>query len=197
MTIDKQDISAVILAGGKGSRLGGQDKGLVLYQGKPLVEHIIERIKPQAAKLLINANRNHATYRAYGYPVINDTMRDYQGPLAGFSAAMQVIETEYMITLPCDAPLIPGDLVERLIASLQGNPPSSIAVAHNGQRLQSVHALIPVKLQDNLDKFLANGDRKIGLWYAQHHYIATDFSDSPQAFVNINTEEQRLKIEGV
>lgn len=195
MTINKQDISAVILAGGKGSRLGGQDKGLVLYQGKPLVEHILERIKPQVGNILINANRNHDTYRAYGYPVINDTMRDYQGPLAGFSAAMQVIETEYMITLPCDSPLIPDDLVGRLIASLQDNP-SSIAVAHNGQRLQPMHALIPVKLQNSLNKFLANGDRKVALWHAQHHYIATDFSDIPQAFANINTEEQRLRMEG-
>lgn len=194
MTINKQDISAVILAGGKGSRLGGQDKGLVLYQGKPLVEHILERIKPQVGNILINANRNHDTYRAYGYPVINDTMRDYQGPLAGFSAAMQVIKTEYMITLPCDSPLIPDDLVGRLIASLQDNP-SSIAVAHNGQRLQPMHALIPVKLQNSLNKFLANGDRKVALWHTQHHYIATDFSDIPQAFANINTEEQRLSME--
>ena len=195
MTINKQDISAVILAGGKGSRLGGQDKGLVLYQGKALVEHILERIKPQVGNILINANRNHDTYRAYGYPVINDTMRDYQGPLAGFSAAMQVIETEYMITLPCDSPLIPDDLAGRLIASLQDNP-SSIAVAHNGQRLQPMHALVPIKLQNSLNKFLANGDRKVALWHAQHHYIATDFSDIPQAFANINTEEQRLRMEG-
>ncbi|HFC93452.1 MAG TPA: molybdenum cofactor guanylyltransferase [Leucothrix mucor] len=196
MTINKQDISAVILAGGKGSRLGGQDKGLLLYQGKPLVEHIVERIQPQVDNILINANRNHDIYRAYGYPVINDTMQDYQGPLAGFSAAMQAIKTEYMITLPCDCPLIPNDLVARLIASLENNP-LSIAVAHNGQRLQSVHALIPVKLQDSLNQFLATGNRKIALWYAQHHYIATDFSDIPQAFTNINTEEQRLNLDSV
>ena len=194
MTIKKQDVSAVILAGGKGSRLGGQDKGLVLYQGKPLIEPILARIKPQVETVLINANRNITTYRAYGYPVINDSMLNYQGPLAGFSAAMQAIKSNYMVTLPCDGPLIPDDLVERLIASLQ-HQPYRIAVAHDGERLQSVYALVPVALKDNLNQFLAKGERKVDLWYRQHPYIATDFSDIPEAFSNINTEEQRLSME--
>lgn len=192
--INKQNITAVILAGGKGSRLGGQDKGLVIYNGKPLIEHILERIKSQVGTIVINANRNQDTYRTYGYKVINDTLQDYQGPLAGFSAAMQAVESDYIITLPCDGPLIPNDLVSRLSRSLQDKS-NTIAVAHNGDRLQPVYALLPVILQDNLNQFLTQGQRGVHHWYTQQGYISTDFSDNTDAFSNINTEQQRLRME--
>jgi molybdopterin-guanine dinucleotide biosynthesis protein A len=194
MSIDRQNITAVILAGGKGSRLGGQDKGLVIYNGKPLIEHVLERIKPQVATIIINANRNHATYRAYGYKIINDSMQNFQGPLAGFSAVMQVVATDYIITMPCDGPLIANDLVSRLSTSLQ-NDPDNIAVAHNGKRLQPVYALIPTKLQHKLNHFLNQGKRGVNHWYNQQGYIPTDFSDNPDAFKNINTEQERLNLE--
>lgn len=194
MTINRNDITAVILAGGKGTRLGGQDKGLVHYNGKPLIEHVIERIKPQVKTILINANRNQDIYEKYGYPVISDDMQDYQGPLAGFASAMSVAETNYLLTLPCDGPLLPLDISDRMMTGLE-NASLGISVAHDGQRLQPVHALIPTALVDSLNAFLAQGDRKIVLWYKKHDFTSVDFSDIPEAFVNINTEEQRQDLE--
>lgn len=194
MVKSKQNITAVILAGGQGSRLGGQDKGLVIYKNKPLIEHILTAIEPQVNSVLISANRNTDIYRTYGYPVVNDSLKDYQGPLAGLSAAMTIAQTEYIISMPCDAPLLPYNLVSRLMLSLQQQP-QSIVVAHDGQRLQPVYALIPVKLLNSLNNFLANGERKTALWYAKHDYICCDFSDIAHAFMNINTEQQRQVME--
>ena len=189
MLIGQENITAVILAGGKGSRLGGQDKGLVHYQNKPLIEHLLERITPQVASVIISANRNCSIYAGYGYPVIKDTISDYQGPLAGFSSAMSIAKTDYIITLPCDGPLISNDLVARLQNCLQKNP-SKIAVAYDGQRLQPTYALIPINWLSNLNQYLDNGGRKIYQWYAENNAIHCDFSDSPEIFTNINTEKQ-------
>lgn len=194
MTISKKNITAVILAGGKGRRLGGQDKGLVNLNGKPLIELILERIKPQVSSIIINANRNQSAYSEYGYSVISDDLYDYQGPLAGISSAMKKSKTSHILTLPCDSPFLPSDLVERMLKSLD-NSISNIVVAHDGKRLQAVHALIPVTLVDSLDAFLANKDRKVELWYAEHHVNIADFFDIPEAFSNINTEEERQKME--
>ena len=194
MKMSKNNITAVILAGGKGRRLGGQDKGLVIYKDRPLIEHVLERIKPQVNSILINANRNKDIYASYAYPVINDEMQDYQGPLAGFSTAMNVVTTDYIITLPCDGPLFPHDLVSRMLTALD-NHPERIVVARDGKRLQPVYALIPLALQSSLNTFLASNDRKIDHWYAKHDFITVDFSDVPNAFANINTEEQRQELE--
>ncbi len=188
MIISKKNITAVILAGGKGRRLGGQDKGLVSYKNKKLIEHVIERIEPQVNNIVINANRNQAQYETFGYAVINDDLNDFQGPLAGFATAMKVVETDYIITLPCDGPLLPLDLVSRMSVQLKDNS-QSIAVAHNGERLQPVYAMIPVILVDSLEAFLANGDRKIDLWYAEHKTCLIDFSDQSHAFFNVNRKE--------
>lgn len=189
MTINKNNITAVILAGGKGRRLEGQDKGLVSYRNKPLIEHVIERIHPQVNSIIINANRNKEIYNNYAFSVISDEMNDYQGPLAGFATAMKFAQTDYIVTLPCDGPSPPLDLVARIISAL-GDCSDCIAVAHDGERMQPVHALIPVSLIDSLEAFLANGDRKIDLWYAQHEVVLVDFSDVQDAFFNINKKEQ-------
>jgi len=195
--ISKQNITALILAGGKGRRLGGQDKGLVYYQGKPLIEHLIERIQPQVENILINANRNQETYANYGYPVIQDELSNYQGPLAGFATAMKVASTSHIITMPCDGPLLPDDLVSRMLTVLgdTSDTQETLVVAHNGERLQPVYALIPINLVNSLEKFLEEGNRKIDLWYAQHTMKIADFSDKPAVFDNINTEEQRQNLE--
>lgn len=196
--IEKKDITAVILAGGKGRRLGGQDKGLVHYKNKPLIEHIIESIQPQVATILINANRNQETYMGYGFPVINDELSDYQGPLAGFATAMKTVNTSHIITLPCDGPLFPENLVSRMLDALENASIASldtIIVAHNGERLQPVYALIPIMLIDSLEHFLKEGSRKVDLWYAKHTIKIADFSDTPNVFDNINTEDQRKKME--
>ncbi|QQZ28980.1 bifunctional molybdopterin-guanine dinucleotide biosynthesis adaptor protein MobB/molybdopterin molybdotransferase MoeA [Thiothrix subterranea] len=187
-------ITGVILAGGRGSRMGGQDKGLLELHGRPLVEYLLEALQPQVDAILINANRNQARYQQYHYPVISDDLSDYQGPLAGFAAAMQAAQTDYILTIPCDAPELAADTAARLLAALQREQ-AEIAVAHDGERLQPVHALLPVSLLPSLQAFLANGDRKIDLWYAQHRMASVDFSDCRRMFRNINTPQQQAELE--
>lgn len=190
------DVTAVILAGGRGQRMGGEDKGLIELNGKPLVCHVIDAIRSQVGAILINANRNQAGYEAFGYPVIADTLLNYQGPLAGFIAAMQTIETEDMLTLPCDGPLVADDLVKRLHDARQ-TAGADIAVAHDGKRPQPVYALIPKRLADSLQSYLDGGDRKIDLWYERHRVAHADFSDIPRSFTNINTLRERDSLQGI
>ncbi len=190
MTITKLDVTAVILAGGKGRRLSGQDKGLVIYHDRKLIEHVLDIIKPQVSQILINANRNQDEYKNYGYPVIDDDLHDFQGPLAGFLTAMRTVKTAYILALPCDGPDLPDDFVARMSDEVS-SAPEAIAVAHDGERMQPVHALIPVALKQSLEAFLETGDRKIDRWYAQHETVLVDFSDKPEVFFNVNTEEQR------
>ncbi len=187
-------ITGVILAGGRGSRMGGQDKGLLEWHGRPLVAYLLEALQPQVDAILINANRNQARYQQYQHPVISDELSDYQGPLAGFAAAMQAAQTDYILTIPCDAPELATDTAARLLTALQAEQ-AEIAVAHDGERLQPVHALIPVSLLPSLQAFLAKGDRKIDLWYAQHRMASVDFSDCRRMFRNINTPQQQAELE--
>ena len=191
---DRSEYTAVILAGGRGSRMGGNDKGLVLLDGKPLIEHVITTIAPQVGHLLINANRNMADYQKFGYPVIRDELSGYQGPLAGIYSALEQISTPDLITVPCDGPRLPQDLVARLARAREAEA-ADIAVAHDGKRLQPVYALIAKKLRPSLKAYLDGGDRKIDLWYAQHKMATADFSDIPETFLNINTPEERNAFE--
>ena len=204
MTIpDKKNITAVILAGGKGRRMDGNDKGLVELAKRPLIEYVIEIIKPQVTSIIINANRNQQAYSRYGYPVITDDLENFQGPLAGFYSALKKAGTSHIVTLPCDGPLLPDDLVERLILALKNSPDTDntedkqaeIAVAHDGERMQPVYSLIPTSLTASLKTFLDSGERKIDLWYKQQQITLADFSDKPLTFRNINTAEQRDKLQ--
>ena len=192
-TVDKDQISAVILAGGMGRRMGGQDKGQVKLHGHPLIEYVLNAIRPQVSTILINANRHQDDYAHYGYPVLSDLLEGYQGPLAGFASAMQAASTPYIVTVPCDGPLLASDLVSRLCAALMRDN-AEIAVAHDGDRLQPVYALVPTNLLPDLEAFLEAGNRKIDQWYAEHVVALADFSDSAETFRNINTPEdyQRL-----
>lgn len=193
--IGRDDITAVILAGGQGRRMGGVDKGLVDFHGRPLIEHVIAAISGQVGGLMINANRNLVLYQGFGYPVFADSMGDFQGPLAGFLAAMEVAQTPYIVTVPCDGPLLANDLVARLTTALERES-AELAVAHDGQRLQPVYGLIPTRLKTSLQRYLDGGDRKIDLWYALHRMARADFSDLPNSFVNVNTEEERKRLQG-
>ena len=186
MSINAGDITAVILAGGQGRRMGGQDKGLIDINGRALVAILIERLAQQISNILINANRNRDRYQAFGYPVVSDQLDDYQGPLAGFACAMNVVDTDFILTLPCDGPLLATDYVARFITR-QAQTGATICVADDGERLQPVHALIKVDLLTSLNEFLASGDRKIDRWYAMHDFVRTDFSDCADMFRNINT----------
>ena len=191
---EKNNITAVVLAGGRGRRLGGQDKGLVDLDGRPLIEHILGLVTPQVSAVIINANRNQQIYADLGHPVISDNMADYQGPLAGFAVALAACNTDYIMTLPCDGPYVPVDLVSRLSAAMKDND-AELAVAYDGQRMQPVYALIPRSLLGSLQDFLDAGDRKIDLWYARHNTALADFSDVIDTFFNINTEDDLSKFD--
>lgn len=192
--IGKDQITAVILAGGMGRRMGGRDKGQIVLQGHPLIEYVLDAIRPQVKTIFINANRHQDDYARYNYPVLTDMLEGYQGPLAGFASGMQTSSTPYIVTAPCDGPLLASDLVKRLCTALTRDD-AEIAVAHDGDRLQPVYALIPTDLLPSLEAFLATGDRKIDQWYACHTIALADFSDSPETFRNINTPQDHSSIQ--
>jgi molybdenum cofactor guanylyltransferase len=191
--INRENVSGIILAGGKARRMGGQDKGLIEINGQMMISYIISTLRPQVAEILINANRNEKKYAQFGYPVFSDLLSDFQGPLAGFAAAIDKVTTRYICTCPCDGPLIPDDLVARLYAALQDQS-AEICVAHDGNRIQPVYALIDCKLQTSLKKYLNSGERKIDRWYAQHKYVQVDFSDKKDSFINVNTPEDQITL---
>jgi len=183
---NKNVITAVILAGGRGSRMGGEDKGLIKLQDKPLIAHVIHAIQPQVSRLVINANRNLEQYAQFGFPVISDELDGFQGPLAGFLSALNAIDTPDALFVPCDSPRLTDQLVQRL-QSARHREDAEIAVAHDGTRLQSICALIPAELKNSLRHFLETGERKIDRWYAMHKTAVVDFSDTAESFININT----------
>jgi molybdenum cofactor guanylyltransferase len=193
MSIQIGDITAVILAGGQGRRLGGQDKGLLDFNGRLMIEILIEALQNQQLDIVINANRNQSTYQSYGYPVISDELEDFQGPLAGFASAMATVKTRYILTLPCDSPQLADNFVERFI-NTHNSENAPVCVAHDGERLQPVYALIDTRLLNDLKQFLQSGERKIDRWYARHDYASVDFSGEASMFENINTPEDRQRL---
>ncbi|MFK7816277.1 MAG: molybdenum cofactor guanylyltransferase MobA [Gammaproteobacteria bacterium] len=198
--IYNENVTGMILAGGKARRMGGQDKGLIDINGQAMIQYVLDVLKPQVNEILINANRNVSTYEKFGYPVISDQLEDYQGPLAGIAAAIEASNTNYICTCPCDGPLIAHDLVTRLYSAMESSNAKTptteveIAVAHDGQRLQPVYALISCSLHQSLLDYLSDGERKIDRWYAQHNFKAVDFSDKQDCFININTPEEQTNI---
>ena len=188
------DITAVILAGGKARRMDGEDKGLIKLHGRPMVEYIISALQPQAGNIIINANRNPEQYAAYGLPVIADMLGDYLGPLVGMATGMDATDKPYIVTAPCDSPFIPETLVETLYRSLDENQ-ADISVAHDGVRMQPVFALLRCELLPDLLAYLNEGGRKIDSWYSQHRFALADFSDSPDTFLNLNTPDDKMVLE--
>ncbi|MCQ1059484.1 molybdenum cofactor guanylyltransferase MobA [Photobacterium sp. DNB23_23_1] len=179
--------SWVILAGGQASRMGGNDKGLVTLAGRAMIEHVIDILGTQTSSITINANRNQDTYRQYG-TVFGDHIKNYPGPLGGMHAALHHLDTEWVGFVPCDCPALPADLVSRMSNACDGN--TDIAVAHDGEHIQPVVTLVNRRILPKLEQFLENGDRKIILLYRQCNMITVDFSDQPNAFVNLNTPEE-------
>jgi molybdopterin-guanine dinucleotide biosynthesis protein A len=183
------DITGLILAGGRGSRMGSIDKGLALLGNQPMVQHVIQRLRPQVQHLLINANQNLDTYAAFGAPVWADAMPDFAGPLAGLQTGLMHCETPYLVTAPCDSPFLPFDLVQRLASALQGeNADLSVAVTGDGASRQPhpVFCLVKASLLPHLTQFLENGGRKVDRWYASLRVAEVHFADE-SAFRNINT----------
>ena len=190
-----EHIAGAVLAGGRGRRMGGEDKGLVEIAGRPMVSHVVERLRRQAGILLVNANRNRERYAEItGLPVVADREGGYAGPLAGMASAMEAAGTRFLLTAPCDAPLVSERLGPRLHEAMIRER-AELGVAHDGARLQPVFALIDCSLLDSLLAYLRSGERKIDRWYARHRMAEADFSDAVQSFSNINTPEERAALE--
>ncbi len=179
-------VCGVILAGGRGLRMGAQDKGLVTFRQQPMVAHVIERFAPQVDTLLINANRHLPAYADFGYPVIPDAMPDFAGPLAGLQAALAASQHDLVATVPCDTPFIPSDLVARLSSALLSQQ-AELAVVVTQDRPQPVFSLCRRALLPALTAFLQQGGRKVGEWHATLKVARVSFDDQPDAFLNINT----------
>lgn len=193
--MNRQDITGVVLAGGRATRWDGRDKGLIQVSGRPMISHVLDALAPQVERIVINANRNLDEYRAFGLPVVTDASRDFLGPLAGIASGLAAARTEWVAIAPCDSPLLAADCVERLASACKDDERTDIAVAHDGDRIQPVFALIRRSLQEDLDAFLESGGRKIDRWYGQQRMQLVDFSDNPDNFLNINRREDRDMLE--
>jgi molybdopterin-guanine dinucleotide biosynthesis protein A len=193
--VNRQDITGVVLAGGRATRWDGRDKGLIQVSGRPMISHVLDALTPQVEQVIINANRNLDEYRAFGLPVVTDASRDFLGPLAGIASGLAAARTEWVAITPCDSPLLAADCVGRLVSACEDDARTDIAVAHDGERIQPVFALIRRGLLEDLDAYLESGGRKIDLWYGQQRMQLVDFSDNPDNFLNINRREDRDMLE--
>lgn len=182
-------ISGVILAGGLARRMGGVDKGLIAFAGKPMIAHVVERLRPQVDEILINANREIDQYEVYGYPVIPDEIEGFAGPLAGLHRGMSAANQPFVLTVPCDSPFLPADLASRLMQALQ-QADADLAVAKTGTQAHPVFCLCRTSLKNHLQNYLQGGGRKIDAWYNTLKVVEVAFDDQPQAFANINTLEE-------
>ncbi len=187
-------ITGIILAGGMGRRMGGVDKGLVPFHGKPLVAHVLERLKPQVDEILVNANREIDIYGQLGHPVISDAITDFAGPLAGLHCGMASAKHALVVTAPCDTPFLPMDLVNRLLTAWQQQE-VDVAVARTGDQPHPVFCLCRTSLLPHLTRFLESGGRKVDLWYADLNTIEVSFDDEAEAFANINTPTELACLE--
>lgn len=178
-------VTGLVLAGGQGHRMGGRDKGLLPCHGQPLVKHVIDRLAPQVASLLISANRHADEYAAFGWPVLADAHPGFAGPLAGIHAGLRACAGDWLVSAPCDSPRLPTNLVARLTDAVAGDR-ADIAVARTGGRLQPVFLLCRRTLADDLEAYLAGGGRRIETWLTDRRAAIADFPDA-LAFANINT----------
>ena len=196
--IERADITGLILAGGRGSRMGGADKGLQNHLGIPLAMHALLRLSPQVGHVLVNANRNLGAYDAFCVPVWPDALPDYPGPLAGFLAGLEHCETPYLVTVPCDTPNFPADLVARLASGLAAQD-AEIAMAATRSvggevQVQPVFCLMKASLMESLVRFTQSGQRKIDRWTAKHRCVEVLFDDEA-AFFNANTADDLRQLQ--
>ncbi len=191
----REQVSGVVLAGGRATRMGGQDKGLIEINARPMAAYIVDALRPQTAAVLVNANRNMERYREIcDCAVVEDSVGEYAGPLAGMASALRVASTSFVLTAPCDSPLISSSLGPRLYQALKKED-AELAVAHDGERMQPVFALLSRDLLDSMLAYLESGESKIDRWYAKHRTALGDFSDSTSMFLNVNTPEERARLE--
>ena len=196
--IHADEITGLILAGGRAQRMGGIDKGLIPFHGKPLIESAITRLQHQVSSIIINANRNITKYAAYGYPVMMDETPDFSGPLAGFLAGLKVCQTPFLLASPCDSPLLPIDLASQLVKEMVAGDYqlvyASCKEADGKIWAQPVFCLMQANLQASLESFLHKGDLKIDRWFKELRSSTVVFDDA-QAFANVNTPEELKNLE--
>ena len=168
--------------------MSGQDKGLLNVGGHPMIEYVLRSLRTELDKVVISANRNLDDYSRYGLPVLTDKLPDFAGPLAGLASAMTGTDTDYILTVPCDGPILPQALVSILIERLNGQQ-AEICTVHDGERLQPAYALVSRKLRSDLIGYLENGERKMDRWYLRHRLAIVDFSEQHDAFINVNSPE--------
>ena len=198
MGIPATEITGLILAGGRGSRMGGVDKGLQSHHGIALAMHALLRLAPQVGEIMVNANRNLGAYESMGVPVWPDALPDYAGPLAGFLAGLERCETPYLVTVPCDSPLFPEDLVARLAQALEANDADIAMPAtmdEGRMQVQPVFCLMKTGLLESLVRFTHEGQRKIDRWTALHRCVDVPFEDA-RAFANANTLAELQQLQG-
>ena len=191
VTIPRDAMTGLVLAGGCGRRMGGRDKGLQCFDGRPLAVHVIGRLRPQVGALLISANRNRDAYAAFGAEVVSDETQDFAGPLAGMLAGLRAMRSDYLLTAPCDSPYLPEDLGDRLAAALSVSPidatsPPLAAYAATAQGPHPVFALLHRSLADDLAATLAAGEHRVRAWLARHKAVQVHFGDE-RPFYNVNT----------
>ena len=184
-------ITGLILAGGLARRMNGQDKGLILYQGRPLIEHLLSAFAPQVQSLIISANRNQTHYLQYSNQVYQDEYGDFSGPLAGIATALKHCQTDWLACTPCDAISLPADFVQRLYQQAKQEQ-ALIAIAHDGTRLQPLYALLHRSLLTDLENYLNNNKQRVTQWVMQQNPAITDFSENAGDFRNINCLEDLL-----
>ena len=185
---EREGITGLILAGGQSRRMGGQDKGLIAFKGKRLIDHVFGKLTPQVGGVLINTNQNHDEYKSFGVRVVSDAFTGHAGPLAGLHAGLAVSRRPYLMTVPCDSPFFPADLVERLFDAL-ASAGVEVAVAVTGEQPHPVFTLVRRNLYDHLSEFMKGGGRKIDEWYSTLRIAQVDFGDEA-LFGNINTPEE-------
>jgi molybdopterin-guanine dinucleotide biosynthesis protein A len=181
-------ISAIILAGGRAIRMGGLDKGLILFQNKPLITHVITRLKPQVDEIIINANRETDTYQALGYQVLQDEIDNFAGPLAGMQLGLKYASNPYVLTVPCDSPRLPLDLAMRLQTALIAEN-ADISIVTSEDKTHPVFCLCKKSVLTALEDYLKRGGRKVSAWQQSLNHVYVDFSDCAEAFTNLNTQD--------
>ncbi|MCW8826301.1 MAG: molybdenum cofactor guanylyltransferase [Gammaproteobacteria bacterium] len=184
---------AAIIAGGQSRRMGGGDKGIKPLQEKMMISHVVDRIAPQSSSIVINANSAPEEYRSLNYPLIEDSIAGHLGPLAGVLSVLESFEDELVMILPCDTPLIPIDLIERMQARLVQSDSDLCTIEADGS-LHPIFMLLKRKLAPSIREFLEAGERRVGFWLKQQNYCVADFSDQAEAFSNINTPEEFERI---
>ena len=192
------EVTGIILAGGQGSRMGGKDKGWVHYRGKPLIQHVVERLSPQVSHLIISANRHVEDYQSFGYPVVSDRRpgqspdERYQGPIAGILACLERITTDYAVIVPCDAPLLSPNLASTLLNHAGGH---SLVLFRDQARLQPLFGLYHRSLTPSLREYFASGGRKLVAWCETMQPCVIEHGEDETGFTNINTPGELNQLE--